>query len=80
MRKQLDKDGLAESMKPELDALQKALEMDKATFLGLKKSEIIPLIEEEIVVRYWYQEAGIQMRLRYDEQLKAALKAEMISL
>lgn len=79
MRKQLDKDGLAESMKPELDALQKALEMDKATFLGLKKSEIIPLIEEEIAVRYWYQEAGIQVRLRYDEQLKAALKADMIS-
>lgn len=80
MRKQLEKDGLAESMSPELNALEKALEMDKATFLGLKKSEIIPLIEEEIVVRYWYQEAGIQMRLRYDEQLKAALKAEMISL
>lgn len=79
MRKQLDKDGLAESMKPELDALQKALEMDKATFLGLKKSEIIPLIEEEIAVRYWYQEAGIQVRLRYDEQLKEALKADMIS-
>lgn len=79
MRKQLDKDGLADSMKPELDALQKALEMDKATFLGLKKSEIIPLIEEEITVRYWYQEAGIQVRLRYDEQLKEALKADMIS-
>lgn len=80
MRKQLDKDGLSESMKSELDALQKALEMDKATFLELKKSEIIPLIEEEIAVRYWYQEAGIQVRLRYDDQLKAALKADMISL
>lgn len=79
MRRQLDKDGLSESMKPELDALQKALEMDKATFLELKKSEIIPLIEEEIAVRYWYQEAGIQVRLRYDEQLKKALESEQIS-
>ena len=74
MKKELEEDGLAESMSAELSALEKALEMDKEKFLRLKKSEIIPFIEEELVVRYWFQEAGIQVRLRYDTQLEDALK------
>ena len=73
MKKQLEKDGLAESMKSELKAMEKALEMDKEKFIRLKKDEIIPFIEEELAVRYWFQEAGIKVRLRYDEQLKKAL-------
>ena len=60
-------------MAAELDALEKALEMDKERFIRLKKDEIIPFIEEEIVTRYWFQEAGIKVRLRYDTQLKEAL-------
>ena len=78
MKKELEEDGLAESMATELGALEKALEMDKEKFLRIKKSEIIPFIEEEITVRYWYQEAGIKVRLRYDEQLKKALTADLI--
>lgn len=74
MKKELEKDGLAESMKEELAALGKALEMDKEKFIRLKKDEIIPFIEEELAVRYWFQEAGIKVRLRYDNQLKEALK------
>ena len=80
MKNQLEKDGLSDSMSSELDALKKAIDMDKETFLRLKKDEIIPLIEEEIAVRYWFQEAGIEVRLRYDDQLKAALKADMIKI
>ena len=74
MKKELEKDGLAESMKDELQALEKALEMDKERFIRLKKDEIIPFIEEELAVRYWFQEAGIKVRLRYDDQLEEALK------
>lgn len=74
MKKELAKDGLADEMKPELDALEKAIEMDKEKFIRLKKAEIIPFIEEEIATRYWYQEAGIEVRLRYDQQLQKALK------
>ena len=73
MKKELVKDGLADSMKNELEALEKALEMDKERFIRLKKEEIIPFIEEEIAVRYWFQEAGIEIRIRYDEQLKKAI-------
>ena len=73
MKKELEKDGLADSMSSELEALGKALEMDKERFIRLKKDEIVPFIEEEIAVRYWFQEAGVKVRLRYDEQLKKAL-------
>ena len=74
MKKELEKDGLAETMKDELAALGKALEMDKEKFIRLKKNEIIPFIEEELAVRYWFQEAGVKVRLRYDDQLEEALK------
>ena len=79
MKKTLEDDGLTESVQAELEALEKSLDMDKATFLRLKKDEIVPFIEEEIVVRYYFQEAGIQVRLRYDEQLAEALKQPAIS-
>lgn len=78
MKKELEKDGLAETMAEELKALEKALEMDKEKFIRLKKNEIIPFIEEEIATRYWFQEAGVKVRLRYDEQLKKALASKTI--
>ncbi len=78
MKKELEKDGLADSMKDELAALEKALEMDKERFIRIKKDEIIPFIEEELAVRYYFQEAGVQVRLRYDDQLKTALAKPMI--
>ena len=78
MKKELEKDGLAEAMKPELEAMGKALEMDKERFIRLKKDEIVPFIEEELAVRYWFQEAGIKVRLRYDDQLKKALESPVI--
>ena len=73
MKSELKKDGLDEKVKEELEALDKVMLMDKEDFLFMKKDEIIPWIEEEIAVRYYYQEAGIKIRLRYDKQLKKAL-------
>lgn len=78
MKKELEKDGLAESMSEELKAMEKALDMEKEKFLRLKKDEIIPFIEEELATRYWYQEAGVKVRLRYDDQLKKALGVKML--
>lgn len=73
MKKELEKDGMAESMKAELDALGKRIDIEKEEFLQMKKAEIIPFIEEEIATRYYYQEAGVKVRLRYDDQLWEAL-------
>lgn len=74
MKKELEKDGIDDSVKSELEALGKAIDLDKEVFLNMKKSELIPFIEEEIIVRYYYQEAGIKRRLRYDTQLYKALE------
>ena len=78
MKRELVKDGLAEAMAPELEAMEKALEMDKERFIRLKKDEIVPFIEEELATRYWFQEAGVEVRLRYDSQLKEALTKPLI--
>ena len=80
VKRELESDGLADSMKEQIEALDKAIDMDKETFLNLKKDEIIPFIEEEIVVRYYFQEPGIKVRLRTDEQLKEALASPLISI
>ena len=70
MKTELKLDGLDGGLKKELEALDKVIDMEKEQFLRMKKDEIIPFIEEEIAVRYYYQEAGIKIRIRYDTQLK----------
>ena len=78
MKKQLEKDDLADNMKDQLSAMEKALEMDKETFLRLKKDEIIPFIEREIAIRYWFQEGGVEVDIRYDDALRTALSSPLI--
>ncbi len=80
MKKELEEDGLAETMSPQLQALQDAIEMDKETYLRLKKDEIVPLLEERIAARYHFQEAGILVRLRYDDELREAMKQPLIEI
>ena len=79
MKETLEDDGLTGTLTEELAALEQKLDMDKETFLRLKKDEIVPFIEEEIVVRYYFQEAGIRVRTRYDEQLAKSLEQPAIS-
>jgi len=77
-KEELRLDGLDEAMKPQLDALEASLNMEKEEFLRLKKDEIIPFIEEEIAVRYYFQKAGVQIRIRHDDTLRQALSSERI--
>ena len=72
-KEELKRDGLDEAMRPQLDALEQSLNMEKEDFLRLKRDEIIPFIEEEIVVRYYFQEAGVKIRIRYDDALRQAI-------
>ena len=65
-------------MKEQLDAMEKALEIGKEDFLRMKKDEIVPFIEQEIAVRYWYQVGGVEIRLRYDDALRKALDSPLI--
>ena len=74
MKNEMEKDGLADTVKEQLDVIEKALQIEKEQFMRLKKDEIVPFIEEEIAVRYYYQKAGVQVRLRYDNEVSEVLK------
>ena len=77
LKKELEKDGLSEIVQDELSALDKALVMDKEKILRMNKAQIIPFLEEELVVRYWYQEEGVKVRIRHDKQLATALSSPL---
>ena len=79
IRKEVVKEGLEKEASEYLDSLEKVLDMDKKTYLRLKKDEIVPFLEEEIVVRYYFQEAGVKIRVRYDEELHKALESPLIT-
>lgn len=66
-------DGLYDQYKAEIDALSSRIKLDKKQLLELKRDEIRPLVEEEIVSRYYFESAGNVILLRHDEQLDAAL-------
>ena len=53
-------------------------EESKAEFEAMDLEQFRPFIEEEIITRYYFQEEGVRRRLRYDEQLKAALKSNLV--
>ena len=74
LKEELRQDGLEQTLSDELSALEKKLEMDKEAYIRLMKDEIVPFIEEEIAVRYYYQKAGVQVRLRYDNEVSEVLK------
>jgi len=61
-----------------LEALEKKVDMSKEEALRRAKEELLPFIEEEIVVRYRFQKAGMEIRLRYDDELREALKSPRI--
>lgn len=78
MVKQLEKDEMADVAKDEIESMRKALEISKEAFLRMKKDEIIPFIEREIAIRYWYQEGGVEVDIRYDDALRTALSSPLI--
>lgn len=80
MRKELSEDGMEEGMKAELDALQKALDIDKKSAVRAKKDELVPIIEREVVIRYLFQAAGVEIDIRYDDVLAKALESPLIDV
>ena len=66
-------DGLYDLYKSEIDALSARIKVDKETMLLIKKDEILPLLEEEIVVKYYMRGSEYEIRLRDDQGLYQAL-------
>ncbi|MBQ0122418.1 MAG: S41 family peptidase [Bacteroidales bacterium] len=64
---------LYEQYKAEIEALASKVNMDKETILRVKKDEIKPIVEQEIILRYYYTAAAAMAALRTDRQLYDAL-------
>ncbi len=67
-------EGYYEDAKQEFEALKKKLSHNVAKDLDYNKNYIKQLLENDIVAAYYYQAGAIQNSLRYDKQVKEAVK------
>jgi carboxyl-terminal processing protease len=73
LKRVAEADGMYDAFKDEIDALTAKMQMDKADVLRSKKDEILPLLENEVAVRYYFYPAGPAVSLKYDDQLSECL-------
>lgn len=67
-------EGYYDDAKPEFDALAKKLSHNVAKDLDYNKQYIKRLLENDIVAAYYYQGGAIRNSLRYDKQVKEAVR------
>ena len=67
-------EGYYDDAKPEFETLKKKLSHNVAKDLDYNKEYIKQLLENEIVAAYYFQAGAIQNSLRYDKQIKEAIK------
>lgn len=67
-------EGYYDDAKPEFDALAKKLSHNVAKDLDYNKQYIKRLLENDIVAAYYYQGGAIRNFLRYDKQVKEAVR------
>lgn len=67
-------EGYYDDAKPEFDALAKKLSHNVAKDLDYNKQYIKRLLENDIVAAYYYQGGAIRNSLRYDKQVKEAIR------
>ena len=67
-------EGYYDDAKPEFDALEKKLNHNLAKDLDYNKKYIKQLLENDIVAAYYYQKGAIENSLRYDKQVKEAIR------
>ena len=73
MLKAAKSEDLYEPYKEAFDALEKSLSISKEEMLRVKKAEFKPLLEEEIVYKYYYTPGRVESIIRNDMQLHKVL-------
>lgn len=66
------KEGYFDVAKPEFEALQKSLELDKSKDLVRARKQISLLLSDEILKRYYFQKGAIVNSILTDEDIKTA--------
>ncbi len=69
-------EGLYQINKEEFDALEKKLSVSKEQMLKIKKDEIKPIVEEEIVSKFHFTPGRVESIIRNDLQLQRALEID----
>ncbi|MGM9697479.1 MAG: S41 family peptidase [Prevotella sp.] len=67
-------EGYYDDAKEEFAALRRKLKHDVARDIEREKETIMEMLERDIATAYYYQAGGIENSLRYDKQLKEAVK------
>ncbi len=67
-------EGYYDDAKPEFEALKKKLSHNVEKDLDYNKAYIKQLLEDDIVAAYYYQAGAIENSLRYDKQVKEAVR------
>lgn len=67
-------EGYLESAKEEFDALEKKLNHDIEFDLQQNKEEILRLLSDEVIKRYFYQAGSVEQQLKYDKELEKAVE------
>lgn len=74
MIKSAKAENLYEINKAEFEALEKRLSVSKEKLLTLKREEIQPVVEQEIVSKFYYTPGRMESIIRTDAQLHKAIK------
>lgn len=85
MKKNAEKVDYYDEVKDQIEALEKRVKHSKEQDLVTNKEEIMEIMSQEIVSRYYFQEGMIQSGLRHDKEiqiatdlLKEPIKIEMV--
>lgn len=68
-----EKENYFSAIKSDFELVQKSLSHDKTQDLIKNKKEIMRLLQDEIVTRYYFQKGRYQNQLRDDEEVKEAI-------
>lgn len=71
--KQAKEDKHYDDIKADVAAMQKKIQLNKANDLVRFKAEIVPILESEIVSRYYFQKGVTEASFDHDEDVKTAL-------
>lgn len=63
-----------ETLKGDLDILEKRIEATKKQDLLLYKDQIKKLLEEDIISRYYLEKGSVQASFKYDDEVKKAIE------
>jgi len=74
LEEKAQKENYYDAIKTDLEAMKRKIDADKKKDLYKHKANITRLIEREIVQRYYYQKGAVEVGLKGDPYIEAALK------